>query len=174
MARLPRGRTLPVERSELPKAGNNWDLRCPWITDPRECDWIVREGKAKLPTGPFGRVIPDNFGSDLEIMFIHAIKERELCIYRQMYREFQFAPQWKRTAFDFAWPCVKVAVEIEGATFAAKSRHGFGMGAENDMLKYNEAQMLGWVILRAGTKRVESFLPSFVDDVVRTIRFRGF
>ena len=174
MPRLPKESKLPVPRSNLPKAGNNWDLRLPWITDLKECDWIEREKGRKLPKEPFGRVIPDDFGSDLEIMFIHAIRERELCIYRQMYREFIFDPTWKSTAFDFAWPCSKVAVEIEGGTFAAKSRHGFGMGAENDMVKYNRAQMLGWVVLRAGTKRIESDLEGFITDVIQTIRLRGF
>lgn len=57
-------------------------------------------------------------------------------------REYRFHPK-RRWRFDFAWPSVKVAVEIEG-----RGRHQTFTGYRADLEKYNEAVQLGWRILR--------------------------
>ena len=48
---------------------------------------------------------------------------------------------------DFAWPDIKLAVEIHGLNPGGKSRHltieGYGM----DRYKMNRAQLLGWMVL---------------------------
>lgn len=49
--------------------------------------------------------------------------------------------------FDFAWPDLKVAVELEGGTWV-RGRHTRPMGFEGDAWKYNVAQLMGWVVLR--------------------------
>jgi len=49
--------------------------------------------------------------------------------------------------FDFAWPGNRVAVEIEGGTWA-KGRHVRGAGYESDCEKYNAATSLGWRVFR--------------------------
>lgn len=62
--------------------------------------------------------------------------------------EFRFHPkrQWR---FDFCFPEIKIALEIEGGVFV-QGRHTRGTGFLNDIDKYNEATMMGWKVLRAG------------------------
>lgn len=57
-------------------------------------------------------------------------------------REFRFHPE-RRWRFDFAWPSIKLAVEIEG-----RGRHQTVVGYRRDCEKYNEAARLGWRVLR--------------------------
>jgi very-short-patch-repair endonuclease len=60
--------------------------------------------------------------------------------------EHMFHPE-RRWRFDFAWPSLKVAVEVEGGTWSG-GRHTRGAGFEADAEKYNAAAELGWVVLR--------------------------
>lgn len=78
-------------------------------------------------------------------------------------KEFCFHPvrKWR---FDFAIPEKKIAVEIEGGTWK-KSRHGYGKGFENDCIKYNEASILGWKLLRFTTGQVEKN-PKMVSEFI--------
>lgn len=70
----------------------------------------------------------------------------------------------RKWRFDFAWPNLKLAAEIEGGTWGkAKSRHTTGSGFEADCVKYNEAAILGWRVLTFTTKQVEN------GDAVRTV-----
>ena len=69
-------------------------------------------------------------------------------------REFVFHPtrQWR---FDFAFPSVKLAVEVEGLLWGGKtSRHQHAKGYTKDLEKYNEATILGWRILRVSPSQV--------------------
>lgn len=61
-------------------------------------------------------------------------------------RQFKFW-EGRRFAFDFAWPEIKLAVETEGGVYT-QGRHTRGRGVESDMVKYNEAAVLGWTVLR--------------------------
>lgn len=93
--------------------------------------------------------------------------------------EYRFASslgrQWR---FDFAWPTVKVALEVEGATFGkvettadgrkvrtAGGRHSTGAGLEADAYKYNRAAMLGWMVIRVTTTMVRKgqAIPELLD-----------
>lgn len=69
-------------------------------------------------------------------------------------REHQFDAdrQWR---FDFAWPDVKLAVEVEGGIFSS-GRHVRGAGFEADCYKYNRAVMLGWRVLRFTRKMIRT------------------
>lgn len=60
--------------------------------------------------------------------------------------EHRFHPvrKWR---FDFAWPDMLLAVEIEGGTWA-NGRHNRAQGYEGDCEKYNAAVMVGWRVLR--------------------------
>jgi len=53
--------------------------------------------------------------------------------------------------FDFAWPQVKIAVEIEGGIFDRRA-HGSIKGILHDIDKYNAATYLGWTIIRLHSK----------------------
>ena len=66
--------------------------------------------------------------------------------------EYIFHPT-RRWRFDFAFPNAKVAIEIEGGTWAA-GRHSRGAGMEADMEKYNAATLMGWRVLRYTTAMV--------------------
>ena len=66
--------------------------------------------------------------------------------------EYVFDPT-RRWRFDFAWPELRVACEVEGGTFTA-GRHSRGRGFEADCVKYDEAAIAGWLVLRVTTAMV--------------------
>lgn len=68
-------------------------------------------------------------------------------------REHKFHPV-RRWRMDFAWIKEKIALEIEGGTWAG-GRHLHPLGFEKDCEKYNEAALLGWKVLRATTTMVK-------------------
>lgn len=53
----------------------------------------------------------------------------------------------RKWRFDFAWPLHKIAAEVEGGVFQ-RGRHNRPGGFIGDCEKYNEAQLLGWTVLR--------------------------
>jgi very-short-patch-repair endonuclease len=61
-------------------------------------------------------------------------------------REYRFDPE-RRWRFDFAWPSLKIAVEIEGGVWI-RGRHVRPVGYLGDLEKYNRAVVLGWRVLR--------------------------
>lgn len=60
--------------------------------------------------------------------------------------EHQFHPR-RKWAFDFAWPSLMVGAEREGGTWTG-GRHVRGKGYEQDAIKYSEAAILGWRVIR--------------------------
>ena len=82
--------------------------------------------------------------SHLESLMLYQIKSCRLPSPVPEYR-FHNVRRWR---FDLAWPDQMLAVEIEGGTWKAVSRHISGRGFHNDCIKYNSAVMLGWRILR--------------------------
>lgn len=88
-------------------------------------------------------------------------------------RELKFALSiGRKWAFDFAWPAVKVAVEIEGlvpravkrktkqgrayTVMEAGGRHATMQGFEEDARKYATAALLGWTVLRFNQRLVRN------------------
>lgn len=62
-------------------------------------------------------------------------------------REWRFMKN-RRWRFDFAWPEQKLAVEIQGGTWAkGPQAHGHGRGFTRDCAKSFAAQALGWRVL---------------------------
>lgn len=61
--------------------------------------------------------------------------------------ELQFCP-WRKWRFDYAWPELKVAVELDGLTARSMGRHQSVMGFTRDCEKLNAAVLLGWKVLR--------------------------
>jgi very-short-patch-repair endonuclease len=69
-------------------------------------------------------------------------------------REYRFHPV-RRWRFDFAWPELKVAAEVEGGVYV-KGRHNRGSGFVKDCEKYAEALLLGWKVIRIPSPWVNS------------------
>ena len=88
---------------------------------------------------------------DAEEAFLEQVREAGL---PEPEREYRFHPT-RKWRFDFAWPEIKVAVEIEGSVWA-RGRHTRGSGYLGDIEKYNEATALGWRVYRVPAHDVES------------------
>lgn len=90
-------------------------------------------------------------GPNLEEIFkiqVHALRLPE------PQREYQFHPK-RRWKFDFAWPQLMIAVEIEGGTYTG-GRHVRPEGFRKDCEKYNAAALMGWMVLRGDVKMVKN------------------
>jgi very-short-patch-repair endonuclease len=61
-------------------------------------------------------------------------------------REYRFHAT-RRWRFDMAYPDMRLAIEVEGATWSG-GRHTRGAGYEKDVEKYNTAALDGWTVLR--------------------------
>ena len=85
--------------------------------------------------------------SDLEVeMALHLRSDINI---PEPVTEYEFAKTLGRKwRFDFAWPDVRVALEIEGGTFI-QGAHTRGKHFESDAEKYNTAVLLGWAVIRA-------------------------
>lgn len=57
--------------------------------------------------------------------------------------------------FDFAWPDLKLAVEVEGGGWVG-GRHTRGAGFLEDLKKYGAAQRMGWTIYRTAGELIKS------------------
>lgn len=88
--------------------------------------------------------------SNLEKTFLTQLKSKGLA---KASLQYQFAHN-RKWRFDFAWPSIRLAVEIQGGTFA-NGRHTRGVGYESDCEKSNYATLMGWRVLRFGTRDVQ-------------------
>jgi len=77
--------------------------------------------------------------------------------------EQEYPTGYGKTRFDFAWPEIKLAVEVEGGTWI-KGRHSRPVGFARDAKKYNRAVIAGWRIIRATSDMVAS--REAINDVV--------
>jgi very-short-patch-repair endonuclease len=70
-------------------------------------------------------------------------------------REHRFHPErmWR---FDFSYPDVRLAVEIEGLVHNGFSRHTTISGFEEDAWKYAEATLLGWTVIRFSQNQIKT------------------
>ena len=78
-------------------------------------------------------------------------------------REHMFHPT-RKWRFDFAFPSVKLAVEIEGW-----GRHQRRVGFSLDCEKYNTAESMGWRILRFPAGRVYDDYEEIIDEIQRVL-----
>ena len=111
----------------------------------------------------------DKGPSGLEMSFATQVKQSGLPMPRWGNDEVKFHPK-RRWRFDFAWEDHKVAVEIEGGTYShgqerfdsgkgkkvtQKSRHLTPTGFHEDCIKYGEAAILGWCVIRVDAKMIK-------------------
>jgi very-short-patch-repair endonuclease len=79
--------------------------------------------------------------------------------------EYQFddVRKWR---FDFAWPEVHIAIEIEGGISKYKpGRHMHAQGYQHDLDKYNAGTSYGWRIFRFSSKDIQENRPIFVASL---------
>jgi very-short-patch-repair endonuclease len=93
-------------------------------------------------------------------------------------REFQFdnsKPKPRRWMFDYCWPELKVAVEIEGGTFMkGGGRHSRGATMWKDADKYNAAAMQGWTVIRLTNHHLVKKRVHFViNQIICLLDMRG-
>lgn len=92
-----------------------------------------------------------NLGSELERTLITQCRQLNLPTPEL---EHIFAPP-RKWRFDLCWPDLKIAVEVEGGQWLeGGGGHQRGKGFERDAIKYNEAALDGWMVLRATTDMV--------------------
>lgn len=68
--------------------------------------------------------------------------------------EYRFHPT-RKWRFDIAWPANRVACEVEGGVYA-NGRHTRGTGFTADCVKYNEAAVDGWTVIRVTAEQIDS------------------
>ena len=68
--------------------------------------------------------------------------------------EYRFDPV-RRWRLDFAFPDLKLAIEIDGGIWT-QGRHTRGAGYEKDLEKHNALTLAGWRLLRFSGKAVKS------------------
>jgi len=79
---------------------------------------------------------------------------KPMCAFNGRQHCFHPIRQWRS---DFAWPSVKIAVEIQGGSFLGKSKykkrggHNTAIGQSRDYEKNRAAVMMGWRVLMFNT-----------------------
>ena len=101
------------------------------------------------------------------VIKLHAKVQRHLIGLPPYEKEILFHPS-RKWRMDYAWPELKIAVEIHGGIFSG-GRHTTGVGFIADREKMNEAQLLGWIVLEVAPDH----LGSMKDMVERAIALRG-
>ncbi len=84
-------------------------------------------------------------------------------------RELRFHPK-RKWSFDFAWPVNRLAVEVEGGVWQG-GRHTTGAGFSEDCVKYNEAALLGWTVIRVTADHIHD--GSAIDWIRRALVAQG-
>lgn len=112
---------------------------------------------------------PPRAGSKLEQKFAYYWRQLSKS---PLWEEHRFHPvrQWR---FDFASPCARVAIEVEGGEWV-EGRHTRGSGFTGDGDKYIEAQLLGWMVFRlpGGIIRNDGNLADLIPRLDRFILAR--
>ena len=83
--------------------------------------------------------------------------------------EYRFAAPERRWRADFAWPRLRVALEIDGGTWVS-GRHNRPGSVLKDMEKGNGYAVRGWLALHTPWAWVED--GSILPHLIRTIRLR--
>lgn len=76
----------------------------------------------------------------------------------------------RKFRFDFAWPDIKIAVELNGATWT-KGRHSSGEGIQRDYVKMNYCQILGWLVIQFSSTMGEVYCK---EVLTKAFRSRGY
>lgn len=69
-------------------------------------------------------------------------------------REFRFAPP-RLFRFDFAWPALGIALEIQGGIWT-RGAHSRGIGLADDCVKLNLAALDGWRVFKVTEREIRN------------------
>ncbi|HBC3499787.1 TPA: hypothetical protein KDY90_002567 [Vibrio parahaemolyticus] len=121
---------------------------------------LASESKAKEPT---------KAQRDVKKAYqkLHARIQRNLLGLPEYKTEVLFHPK-RKWRMDYAWPELKIALEVHGGTHS-NGRHTRGIGFANDREKMNEAQLLGWIVIEVSTDNI----PQMRDWLERAINHRS-
>lgn len=86
----------------------------------------------------------------------------------QIEKEYRFHPS-RKWRFDYAIPKYKIAIEIQGGIWTM-GRHVRGVGYLSDMEKFNEAQLLGWIVLMVTPQQMKEKIYTILE---RALEVRG-
>jgi len=89
--------------------------------------------------------------SALEQKLLHQIQTMELPTPET---EFVFCND-RKWRFDFAWYEIMLSVEVEGGVWTS-GRHTRPKSFTEDIIKYNEAAIMGWTVLRYTSDLINS------------------
>jgi very-short-patch-repair endonuclease len=99
------------------------------------------------------------------LLLVH-MRERNL---PEPTREYRFHPT-RKWRFDFAWIPLLIAVEVEGGIWTMGGHNRGRIYADNCM-KYNEAVMLGWSLLRFTTDHINSlYAINTIEEIINQRR----
>lgn len=92
------------------------------------------------------------------------------CALPPVEREYRFCDrQWR---FDFAWPELKLAVEVQGfGAGGSMGGHQRPAGVARDCEKYGTATSLGWSVMPVTTRQVRS--GAAIELILRAVQVRG-
>jgi hypothetical protein len=74
----------------------------------------------------------------------------------------------RRWKYDFAWPSLKVAVELHGG--GGKSRHTTVAGHAKDCEKMNAGAATGWRLLQYNVIRLKNDMAGIVGEVAELVQ----
>jgi len=106
---------------------------------------------------------------DLSNNFEFYLKAYNKSLLEKCEREFKFH-KTRRWRFDFAWPDLKIAVEIDGGQF---KKFGGRHSRDSDREKINEAVFLGWSVLRFSGEMINRDTLKCIDLLSNLIKKKG-
>ncbi len=120
----------------------------------RTVNVMVTTGSASAPTRPLARAKTPRQPSPLELRLLVLIRASG---FEEPVTEHPFAKHLgRRWRFDFAWPALMLAVEVDGGAWVpGGGRHTRGAGFAADHDKFNRAALLGWRVLRFTARHLE-------------------
>ena len=75
----------------------------------------------------------------------------------------------KKFRLDYAWTDVKIAVELNGATWSQKRMgHSSGKGIQRDYVKLNYCQILGWLVIQFDSSMGELYCKEVLTKAFRS------
>jgi len=104
--------------------------------------------------------------SALERMFLFNLRVIDVALLDGMEEEFRFHEK-RKWRFDFCWPELKIAVEVDGGQYKPNGgRHN----SDADREKINTAISMGWRVLRFSGKQVTYDPDECINLIKKTMR----